>query len=76
MLVVSDKVAPIAKEPSFNDWGTAERASSVNDATNGIIIIPNTDPAIRALSELKLSISKNIPISRKKGPTVITAKNP
>ena len=69
-------MAPIAKEPSFNDLGTADNESSVSDAMKGIIMIPKTDPAIKALSELKPSILKKMPRSLKNGPTVITAKKP
>ena len=74
--VVSDNVAPIAKDPSFRDRGTAVRASSVSEATNGIIIIPITDPAINALYELMFVNVKKDPNSLKKGATVITAKKP
>ena len=74
--VVSDSVAPIASEPSLSERGTAVNASSVNDATKGIIIIPRTEPAINALSELIFVKDKNAPMSLKNGATVITAKKP
>ena len=75
-LVVSDTVAPIASEPSFNELGTAFIASSVNDVMNGIIMIPITDQAIIALSPLSVPGLILSPRSLKKGATVITAKNP
>ena len=71
------KVFDLSEEAiNFAVQSGATAASSVKDAMNGIIMIPNTEPAMRALSELRPSILKKIPISRKKGPTVITAKNP
>ena len=69
-------VAPIAREPSLRDCGTAVKASSVRDATKGMIIIPITVPATMALSELIFVNDKNVPISLKNGATVITAKKP
>ena len=73
--MVSDCVAPMAKEPSRMDCGTAVITSSAREEIKGIIIIPITPPAASALSDeiVKPTLA---PKSRKKGATVNAAKNP
>ena len=74
-LIVSDLVAPIAREPSRKEFGTELITSSDNEEIKGIIIIPITPPAAIALSEAILKPRESA-IFFKKGPTVIAAKNP
>ena len=53
-LIVSERVAPNARDPSRIDCGTALMTSSDRDDTKGIIITPITIPAANALSEATL----------------------
>src|SRR5690554_1189926 len=73
--MVSDWVAPSAREPSRRVWGTALITSSDNDETNGIIMTPITRPAASALWD-----EASRPIlsarSRMNGATVRAAKKP
>src|SRR5262245_9103672 len=74
-VIVSAVVAPSPSEASRNDRGTARSASSDNDETNGMIMIPITVPAASALSEDTPS-PRLRPTSRTKGATVSAAKKP
>ena len=71
-LIVSDLVAPIPREPSFKFCGTAFITSSEIDETNGIIIIPITNPAASALSEA-IANPNSSPVFLIKGATTITS---
>ena len=74
-LIVSERVAPSASEPSRIACGTAAMTSSDSDDTNGMIITPMTMPAANALSEATLSPIDS-PTPRIKGATVSAAKKP
>ena len=75
LIIVSDFVAPSAKEPSLRLWGTAVITSSDKDETKGIIITPITTPAARALSE-ETSKPKVFPSTTILGATTNAAKKP
>ena len=68
----SSFVPPKAYAPSRSDRGTARIASSLNEATSGIVMMPT---AIPAASALKGPISTNIGFSTC-GRMNVTAKNP
>ena len=73
--MVSDWVAPRAREPSRIAWGTALITSSERDDTNGIIMMPITAPAARALWE-DASMPMDAARSLINGATVSAAKKP
>ena len=74
-LIVSDLVAPTPYDASRRLWGTALITSSDREEIKGIIIIPITKPAAKALSEEALNpkLSQVLLIN---GPTTKAAKNP
>ena len=74
-MIVSERVAPRASAPSRSAWGTAFMTSSESDETNGIIMMPMTNPAARALSDATFSPTM-LPVSRKNGAIVRAAKKP
>ena len=57
------------------DWGTALMTSSDREETKGMIMMPMTSPAARALSE-ETSSPRPSPRSRIRGATVRAAKKP
>ena len=73
--IASERVAPSARDPSESDWGTAVIASSESDEMKGMIMIPITSPAARALSEAT-SRPSSTPACRITGATISAAKNP
>ena len=73
--MVSDWVAPSAREPSRMAWGTALITSSDREDTNGMIMMPITAPAARALW-LDASIPMDAARSLINGATVRAAKKP
>jgi len=68
---VCNLVAPIPKEASRNELGTACSASSLMDEMYGMIIIPITIPADNELNPDRLGYN-----SCKKGVTTTKAKKP
>jgi phosphate transport system permease protein len=73
--MVSDCVAPKARDPSLKFSGTADITSSDKDETYGIIIIPIIKPAAKADS-VETVKPTDCPIDLINGPTESAAKKP
>ena len=73
--IASERVDPTASAPSLSEVGTAVMASSEIEETKGIVIIPITSPAARALSE-ETSKPTASPPRLSHGATTIAAKKP
>ena len=74
-IIVSYFVAPNPYEPSLRELGTALITSSEREDIKGIIIMPITRPAAKALSEA-IDKPKVSPMFLIKGPIVKAAKKP
>ena len=73
LIVVSQRVAPMARDASLYEWGTECMASSETDMTVGRAMIPRS---IEPASQDSLNTSWFSKMSLRKGSSTRTPKNP